>query len=101
MHVLIDGMGCDCVEGESLRRMREAGVEVEVYHLDLNLSNFNQRTHRKLLVIDGELGFTGGVGHRRPVDGKCRYAGSLAGHALPGGGAGRCPDCRPRSWTTG
>ncbi len=63
VHVLIDGMGCDCVEGESLRRMREAGVELEVYHLHTrNLTNVNQRTHRKLLVIDGRRGFTGGVG---------------------------------------
>lgn len=61
VHVLIDGMGCDCVEGESLRRMREAGVEVEVYHLQ-SLTKVNQRTHRKLLVIDGRQGFTGGVG---------------------------------------
>ena len=63
VHVLIDGMGCDCVEGESLRRMRKAGVELEVYHLHArNLTNVNQRTHRKLLVIDGKQGFTGGVG---------------------------------------
>lgn len=63
VHVLIDGMGCDCVEGECLREMREAGVEVEVYHLHArNLTNVNQRTHRKLLVIDGRRGFTGGVG---------------------------------------
>lgn len=63
VHVLIDGMGCDCVEGECLRRMREAGVEVEIYHLHArNLTNVNQRTHRKLLVIDGRQGFTGGVG---------------------------------------
>ncbi|MES2982048.1 MAG: phospholipase D-like domain-containing protein [Verrucomicrobiota bacterium] len=63
VHVLIDGMGCDCVKGESLRRMREAGVELEVYHLHThNLTNVNQRTHRKLLVIDGKQGFTGGVG---------------------------------------
>lgn len=63
VHVLIDGMGCDCVNGDSLRRMREAGVELEVYHLHLrNLTNVNQRTHRKLLVIDGKQGFTGGVG---------------------------------------
>ncbi len=61
VHVLLDGMGCNCVEGEPLRRMMNAGVEVEVYHLK-NLGRFNQRTHRKLLVIDGQLGFTGGVG---------------------------------------
>lgn len=61
VHVLLDGMGCNCVEGAQLQRMRDAGVEVEVYHLK-NLGRVNQRTHRKLLVIDGILGFTGGVG---------------------------------------
>ncbi len=38
-------------------------MELEVYHLHArNLTNVNQRTHRKLLVIDGRQGFTGGVG---------------------------------------
>lgn len=63
VHVLIDGVGCDCVDGVLLRRMQDAGVELEVYHLHLrNLTNVNQRTHRKLLVIDGRHGFTGGAG---------------------------------------
>ncbi|RYD31957.1 MAG: cardiolipin synthase B, partial [Verrucomicrobiaceae bacterium] len=63
VHVLIDGFGCDCVEGVPLRRMQEAGVQLEVYHLrPHNLTNVNQRTHRKLLIIDGKMGFTGGVG---------------------------------------
>jgi cardiolipin synthase len=63
VHVLIDGVGCDCVDGESLERMRNAGVELAVYHLHArNLTNVNQRTHRKLLVIDGRQGFTGGAG---------------------------------------
>jgi len=61
VHVLIDGFGCDCVEGDAIARMREAGAEVEVYHIR-NLARANHRTHRKLLVIDGTLGFTGGVG---------------------------------------
>ena len=63
VHVLIDGLGCDCVYGKSIQRMRQAGVEVEIYHMRArNLVNVNQRTHRKLLVIDGRKGFTGGVG---------------------------------------
>ncbi|WP_035612386.1 phospholipase D-like domain-containing protein [Haloferula sp. BvORR071] len=61
VHVLIDGVGCDCVNGEALRRMTRAGVELELYHT-ANLARTNERTHRKLLVIDGRLGFTGGVG---------------------------------------
>lgn len=61
VHVLLDGLGCNCVGGKALRQMTDAGVQVEVYHLK-NLSRVNQRTHRKLLVIDGKMGFTGGVG---------------------------------------
>ncbi len=61
VHVLVDGVGCNCVNGEALRRMVDAGVELEVYHMT-NFARTNERTHRKLLVIDGMLGFTGGVG---------------------------------------
>jgi cardiolipin synthase len=44
VHVLIDGMGCDCVEGESLRRMRVAGVELKVYQLDVLRPGYRTRT---------------------------------------------------------
>src|SRR6185503_17365723 len=44
--------------------MRRAGVQVERFHPPrwYNLSKLNNRTHRKLLVVDGKVGFTGGVG---------------------------------------
>ena len=61
VHVLIDGIGCDCVNGKALRQMSDAGVELEIYHLS-NFARVNHRTHRKLLVVDGIVGFTGGVG---------------------------------------
>jgi cardiolipin synthase len=61
VHVLIDGVGCNCLNASSLRQMREAGVELEIYHI-ANIARANHRTHRKLLVIDGKVGFTGGVG---------------------------------------
>jgi cardiolipin synthase len=61
VHVLIDGFGCDCTDGPAVRRMEEAGVELELYHLT-SFARTNHRTHRKLLVIDGKVGFTGGVG---------------------------------------
>lgn len=59
VHFLQDSAGCDCVHGEEMRILREGGVEVEIfryYHL-----RFNERTHRKLLIIDGKVGFIGGV----------------------------------------
>ena len=68
VHVLVDGVGCDCVHGPALRQMVEAGVEVEVYHI-ANIARANHRTHRKLLIIDGRFGFTGGVGIADQWDG--------------------------------
>lgn len=44
--------------------MREAGVNLEIYHsiFWLDFRRYNFRTHRKLLVVDGRVGFIGGVG---------------------------------------
>ena len=63
-HVLLDWLGSISVDKKDVARMKEAGVEVEAYHrLSLRgLLRINNRTHRKLLVVDGRVGFTGGVG---------------------------------------
>lgn len=43
--------------------MKKAGIDLVVYHpVWKNLPRYNNRTHRKLLIIDGTVGFTGGVG---------------------------------------
>ena len=44
--------------------MRRNGIDLEWYHplRWYTLSRFNHRTHRKLMVIDGALGFSGGLG---------------------------------------
>ena len=44
--------------------MIDAGVQIQRYHKPhwSHLGRLNNRTQRKLLVIDGQLGFTGGVG---------------------------------------
>ena len=68
VHVLLDGVGCNCVHGSALRQMAGAGVELEIYHM-ANVARVNNRTHRKLLVIDGAIGFTGGVGIADQWDG--------------------------------
>ena len=64
VHVLLDWMGSVKMEDRFLERMRVAGVEVERYHKPhwYNLSRMNNRTHRKLLVVDGRVAYTGGVG---------------------------------------
>ena len=64
VHVLLDWVGCGKMEGKYLEELKSAGVEVEQYHplRWYNLGRMNNRTHRKLLVVDGRIGFTGGVG---------------------------------------
>lgn len=64
VHVLLDWVGSSKMDEELIRSMEEAGVEVERYHplRWYNLDRMNNRTHRKLLVVDGRIGFTGGVG---------------------------------------
>lgn len=47
-----------------LQDMRDNGVQVHVYHTSLPWKQgwgWWRRTHRKLLIIDGQVGFTGGL----------------------------------------
>jgi cardiolipin synthase len=64
VHVMLDWVGCDRISSELLARMRDGGVEVERYHRVrwYTLGRLNNRTHRKVLIIDGAVSFTGGVG---------------------------------------
>lgn len=64
VHVLLDWLGTGKIDKRFLADMKAAGVEVERYHplRWYNWSRVNNRTHRKLLVVDGRIGFTGGVG---------------------------------------
>ncbi|MEO8349535.1 MAG: cardiolipin synthase [Acidobacteriota bacterium] len=64
VHVLLDSVGSSKAKQEYIDKMKASGVEVEKYHPLhwYNLSKINNRTHRKILVVDGRVGFTGGVG---------------------------------------
>ena len=64
VHVLLDWLGTGRIDRKFLAAMQEAGVEVERYHplRWFNWARVNNRTHRKLLIVDGKIGFTGGVG---------------------------------------
>lgn len=64
VHVLLDWVGSSKMDEASLEMMRDAGVEIRKYHplRWYNLDRMNNRTHRKLLIVDGRIGFTGGVG---------------------------------------
>jgi cardiolipin synthase len=64
VHLLLDWVGSDRKDGESVEEMRQAGVEIVEYRplRWYNLDRLNHRDHRKILVVDGRVGFTGGVG---------------------------------------
>ena len=64
VHVLLDAVGTGKLDQQALDEMKAAGVEVEKYHPLTwhTVARMNNRTHRKLLVVDGRIGFTGGVG---------------------------------------
>lgn len=64
VHVLIDWIGARHLERQLLEQMRTAGVEVHKYNAFVfyNLPRLNHRDHRKLLIVDGRIGFTGGAG---------------------------------------
>jgi cardiolipin synthase len=63
-HILLDWVGSQRMEKSTLQTMLDAGARVEFYHplRWYTIARMNNRTHRKLLVVDGRIGFTGGVG---------------------------------------
>jgi cardiolipin synthase len=64
VHILLDWVGSQKMDQALLDEMERAGVQIKKYHplKWFMLDRINNRTHRKLLVADGRVGFTGGVG---------------------------------------
>ncbi len=64
VHALVDGAGNLKLKLSEVDEMKAAGVEFVVYgreHWYDFKFNLNHRSHRKLLIVDGKVGFTGGV----------------------------------------
>lgn len=64
VHVVMDWFGSRRIDPAYLENMRKAGVEIIRYNPLVWYSplRLNHRNHRKLLIVDGKIGFTGGVG---------------------------------------
>jgi cardiolipin synthase len=71
VHFIIDGIGSRKIDERYLAKLRHSGVEVEIYRPFNCLRPWhgNNRDHRKILVVDGKLGFTGGAGYADCWDG--------------------------------
>jgi cardiolipin synthase A/B len=69
-HILLDSQGSRPLPEEIPQLMRDAGCKVEFFRrvqvpqvvLIWRLLRYNYRNHRRILVIDGKLGYTGGYG---------------------------------------
>ena len=68
--ILLDSHGSGNTPGEVIALMRDAGCHVEFFRrvdapaiiFPWKLLRYNYRNHRRILVIDGRVGFTGGYG---------------------------------------
>ncbi len=61
---ILDAQGTQKMGAQNLGQLRSAGVEVVKYHSVFwpDLRRYNNRTHRKLLIVDGKIAFIGGAG---------------------------------------
>ena len=76
--IVVDAIGSFNLWGRPVARLRAAGCRIESYQRMrwYSLHRINNRTHRELLVVDGEIAFAGGAGVADwwafPTDGRPR-----------------------------
>lgn len=58
---IADGLGTLSLKDDDLNRLRSAGVKFQRYNKPRFLHRVNFRDHRKLMIVDGRVGFTGGA----------------------------------------
>jgi cardiolipin synthase len=64
VRVLVDGSGGKAVKGDQQKTLEGAGAKVALFHPPRfrDLGRINNRDHRKLVIVDGRVGYTGGFG---------------------------------------
>ncbi|MEU4097053.1 phospholipase D-like domain-containing protein [Streptomyces sp. NPDC026673] len=77
VRLLLDGFGGRLIEQDLLDGLDRAGVDVAWFRKPVRLSPFkqNHRCHRKVLVVDAQVAFTGGVGIAEEWCGDARHPG--------------------------
>ncbi|MDE1997198.1 MAG: PLDc N-terminal domain-containing protein, partial [Rhizobiaceae bacterium] len=69
VRVLIDAVGARYSVPSIMGYLRDGGVQVDVFNgnviIGLRLPYANLRTHRKIIVVDGRIAFTGGMNIRQ------------------------------------
>ncbi|MFC4624348.1 cardiolipin synthase [Daeguia caeni] len=68
VRVLVDSVGARYSFPSIVKLLKENGIRVDVFNgniiIGLRLPYANLRTHRKILVVDGQIAFTGGMNIR-------------------------------------
>lgn len=64
VRVLVDASGGKDLKGDTLKLLEDAGVHVAHFHpiRISNIGRINNRDHRKLVILDGRIAYTGGFG---------------------------------------
>lgn len=80
VRVLLDGIGCGYLTSPALRALQAAHVPAARFMhfwLPWRMPFLNMRSHKKLLIVDGTVGFTGGMN----IGAEYRRAGRPSGRA--------------------
>jgi cardiolipin synthase A/B len=64
VNLIVDAQGSHKMGAENRKQLESAGVQLVNYHSGfwLDPRRYNNRTHRKLLIVDGRIAFIGGAG---------------------------------------
>jgi cardiolipin synthase len=64
VNLVIDAVGGSGIDSEHVRQLEQAGCRIVRFNTPAwySLEEVNYRTHRKILVVDGAVAFTGGAG---------------------------------------
>ena len=78
INIIYDAIGSRKTHNSFIKEMKESGIELIKYHtiLSRKILKANQRYHMKLLIIDGKVGFIGGMNISQNYAGK-KYQGYL------------------------
>ena len=64
VYIVLDWVGASAMDEADVQRLKNAGCHLANFNKTswYQFEEANYRTHRKILVVDGEIGFTGGAG---------------------------------------
>jgi len=62
VQIVLDAVGASDSERADLKSLQDAGAQIGWFNPQTGLEELNYRTHRKILVVDGEVAYVGGIG---------------------------------------